>query len=94
MINNIFLLSHQDDEMGVFNHIENIVKKRENIVIFYLTNGSIKKKIDKDFIFNRDLESIKVLNKLGVSEDKIVFLGRKLEINVYKLHENLQKTYK
>tara|TARA_B100000965_G_scaffold228829_1_gene191585 strand:+ start:5115 stop:5885 length:771 start_codon:yes stop_codon:yes gene_type:complete len=94
MINNIFLLSHQDDEMGVFNHIENIVKKRENIVIFYLTNGSIKKRIDKDFIFNRDLESIKVLNKLGVSEDKIVFLGRKLEINVYKLHENLQKTYK
>ena len=93
MIQNIFLLSHQDDEMGVFNHIEKIIKDNQNITIFYLTNGSIKKRIDPNLIFRRDFESLKVLYNLGVKKDNIIFLGRKLEVNVYELHENLEKTY-
>ena len=40
---NVFIFSHQDDEMAVFNHIENITRKNEDILILYLTNGSIKK---------------------------------------------------
>ncbi len=90
---NVFIFSHQDDEMAVFNHIENITEKNENILILYLTNGSIKKKIDPKLFYQRDHESIKVLNKLGVDSSKIIFLGRKLETNVYELHKNLQKTY-
>ena len=30
---NVFIFSHQDDEMAVFNHIENITRKNEDILI-------------------------------------------------------------
>lgn len=45
MINRIFLLAHQDDEMGVFSQIKECVKNHDNIHIFFLTNGNIEKKI-------------------------------------------------
>ena len=90
---NIFLLAHQDDEIGIFNHIEKTILENKKILIIYLTNGSIKKKIDKNILFSRDIESLKVLKKLGVKNEEIIFLGRKLENYVYKLHINLNNTY-
>ena len=39
MDNVIFIFSHYDDEFGLFNIIENSVKKKKNVYVLYLTNG-------------------------------------------------------
>ena len=40
MNNNIFfILSHQDDEFGLFNVIEKATKKQKNVFVIYLTSG-------------------------------------------------------
>ena len=39
----IFLLSHQDDEIAILNHIKQSVESNDKIFIFYCTNGRIKK---------------------------------------------------
>ena len=35
MQNKIFLLSHQDDEIAIFNHIRKSVLSKDNISIFF-----------------------------------------------------------
>lgn len=92
--NIIFILSHQDDEISIFNKIDKYVKQKKNILIFYLTSGSIKREIKKKIKFARDLESIKVLTKLGVKEKNIYFIGRELNIKVYELYKNYDLAFK
>lgn len=95
MDNIIFLFSHYDDEFGIFNIIENSVKKNKNVYVFYLTNGLTKKDSDnKKKLLRREKESIRVLAKLGVDRNKIIFLGKKLNIPVYNLHQKLNIVYK
>ena len=39
----LFLLSHQDDEIAIFKTIKESVLKKNEILIFYLTNGDNSK---------------------------------------------------
>ena len=94
MKNNIFLFSHQDDEIAVFKTIKNIVYKKENIYIFFLTNGNNSNFKNINLINRRKKESEKVLFKLGVNMENIFFLGEILDTNSYKLLYNLDLTYK
>ena len=54
MINSVFILSHQDDEIGIFEILRLAIKNREKIHVFYMTNGSIKNEIPKNKLFYRD----------------------------------------
>ena len=94
MKNKIFLLSHQDDEIAIFNHIKKSVQSRDKIYIFYLTNGRIKKKENEKIIRVREKESLKVLKTLGVNKNSIIFLGKRLKVNSYELHNKLDVTFK
>lgn len=94
MINRIFLLAHQDDEMGVFSQIKECVKNHDNIHIFFLTNGNIEKKNNNKIIKKREKESIRTLNKLGVDKKNIIFLGKRYKINSYQLHKKLNEVYR
>tara|TARA_A100001015_G_C15033150_1_gene734445 strand:+ start:1694 stop:2470 length:777 start_codon:yes stop_codon:yes gene_type:complete len=89
--NLIIVLAHQDDEFCLFNRIINF-KDKKNIYIFYMTSG-MNVNSNKKYLNHRDLESIKVLRKLGISKKNIFFLGRKLSINNNQLHNNLQKAF-
>lgn len=84
-----YFFAHQDDEFGIFVQIKNDVKKNEPFV-FYLTSGT-NKKLNKNKLFLRDKESIKVLTSLGVKKENIFFVGRKLDIDHNKLHLNVKK---
>ena len=95
MNNNIFfILCHQDDEFGLFNVIEKSTKKKQNVFVIYLTSGFKKKnQNNKNKLLQRDKESLKVLLKLGVKRNNIIFLGKKLNIPVYNLYKNLNIVY-
>lgn len=90
----IFLLAHQDDEIAIFNHIKNSLQSNNKTLIIYATNGRIKKKENSEIIEKRELESSYVLRKIGVKKKNIIFLGKKLNINSYELHLNLDIVYK
>ena len=94
MKNIVFILCHQDDEFGVFASIKTAIEKKENVFIFYMTSGVIKKTIPKNVISKRDKESLSVLLRLGVKRKNIFFLGRKNNIPTCYLHKNLEKAYK
>ena len=87
-----YIFAHQDDEFGVFIDIYNNLKKN-NIYIFYLTNGS-NQKIPKSKLSIRDRESIKVLKKIGVKEKNIFFLGREMNVKSNKLYLCIDEVYK
>jgi hypothetical protein len=87
-----YIFAHQDDEFGVFIDIYNNLKKN-NVYIFYLTNGS-NQKISKLKLSSRDKESIEVLKKIGVKEKNIFFLGRRLNIECNKLYLFIDNVYK
>ena len=95
MKNNIlFIFSHQDDEMGLFNVIEKATQSNHNVFVIYLTTGlKTKKENNKSKLQKRDLESLNVLLKLGLKRNNIIFLGKKLNIPVYDLYKNLDITY-
>ena len=90
--NSIFILSHQDDEFGLFNIIEKQVEEKKNVLIFFLTSG-YSMLINKFNLSNRDKESLKVLLNLGIKKKNIFFLGRKLNIKIYNLHKYLDIIY-
>lgn len=93
-INRIFIFSHQDDEFGLFNVIEEATKKQNNVIVVYLTSGlKTKNQNSKNKELQRDKESLKVLLKLGVRRNNIFFLGKKLNIPIYKLYKNLNSVY-
>jgi hypothetical protein len=66
-----FILSHQDDEFGIFYEIEKARNLGLRIKIIYLTNGCYGVHSE----LKRNDESTKVLIKLGVLNDEIIFLG-------------------
>ena len=90
--NVFYLFAHQDDEFGIFIDIFKKIKKN-NIYIFYLTSG-YQNKISKTVLSERDMESIKVLKKIGVKQKNIIFVGRKNDISSNKLYLNADKAYK
>jgi len=90
----IFIFAHQDDEFGIYEKINWCVKNKKNILIFYMTSGSIKKKINSSKIFYRDKESLKVLKKIGVDEKNIIFFGRLNNIETCFLYKKIKSVYK
>ena len=84
----IFLLPHQDDELGVF-EILNKHPNKKNLIIIYLTGERNSLKIKA-----RNNESLKVLKKFGINMKNIFFLGDKLRIEDQHLIYNLEKTCK
>ena len=94
MKNSIFIFSHQDDEFGVFELIRNAIKQSHNVIIYYMTNGKINKSIPKNILYHRDLESLKVLKKIGVKEKNIFFFGRVNNIETCCLYKKLEYAYK
>lgn len=93
MTNQIFLFSHQDDEIAIFKTIKDSINSNKKTFIFYLTNGNVSKFENTSFISKRENESKRVLKKLGLSTHNIFFLGKKLKINSYNLINNLEKVY-
>lgn len=92
--NIIFIFSHYDDEFGLFNVIEKYTKSNKKVFVFYLTNGLTIENIDnKKKALQRKKESIKILLKLGVKKNNIIFLGNKLDIPVYNLYRYLEKIF-
>ena len=89
--NSIFVFSHQDDEFGLYNRIQESLKKNK-VYVIYMTSGYFYK-IDKNLLSARDKESIKVLTTLGVLKKNIVFFGRRENIFVYKLYKKLDLSY-
>lgn len=84
----IFLLPHQDDELGVF-EILNKHTNKKNLTIIYLTGERNSLKIKA-----RNNESLEVLKKFGINVKNIFFLGDKLRIEDQHLIYNLEKIYK
>ena len=94
MKNSIFIFSHQDDEFGVFESIRHAIEQGHNVIIYYMTNGKINKSIPKQILYHRDLESLKVLKKIGVKEKNIIFFGRINNIETCCLYKKLEYAYK
>jgi len=93
MKNSIFILSHQDDEIGIFESIRLAVENKENVVVFYMTNGIINRSIPKEELFHRDKESLMVLKKIGIKEKNIIFFGRLNNIATCSLYKKLEFAY-
>ena len=92
MTNNLILiLAHQDDEIFIFNRIHHH-KNKKKIFIFYMTSG-LDENLKKDEINHRNIESLKVLLKMGVSKRNIRFIGGKLSIKVNTLYKSMEKVF-
>lgn len=85
----VFLFPHQDDEFAVYPEIIRCLKKRDKVIIIYLTTGTL----DGQHSEERCNESIKVLNSLGLDKNDIIFIGDKCVIPDGQLSENLFKAY-
>lgn len=85
----LFLFAHQDDEFGVFDVIDSLIRRGETVVIAYLTSGSLSGMPTPI----RDAESIAVLEKLGVAKQNIHFLGSKRKIPDGKLSCYLEDAF-
>jgi LmbE family N-acetylglucosaminyl deacetylase len=66
-----FLFAHQDDEMGVFHHIERVLADGMRPVCLYLTDG-VHRNVSSE---RRCRESRYVLGRLGVQPEDIQFVG-------------------
>lgn len=77
----LFLFAHQDDEFGVFARIEHELRAGRRVRCAYITDGAATSDPDR-----RDAESRGVLQKLGVPEQDILFVGRELHIRDGQLH--------
>ncbi|QPN26928.1 PIG-L family deacetylase [Brucella sp. BO2] len=83
----IFLFPHQDDEFGVFKQIRVEVERGRRVVCAYLTTGVS----EGESSVTRNMESLKVLKKLGVLEHDILFPGAEYSIADKQLMYNLDR---
>jgi LmbE family N-acetylglucosaminyl deacetylase len=79
----LFLFAHQDDEVFVAPRIAFECGRNAHPYIVYFTDGTI----------NRDAESRTVLRRLGVADDRVLFLGTELRIPDGSLVDHLQDCY-
>ena len=80
---NIFLFPHQDDEFGVYYALSKEINKGRDIWCVYLTDGGSKAK-------QRNEESLRVLKKIGVKGEQVLFQGEILGIKDGTLVNNLK----
>lgn len=83
----LFLFPHQDDEFGVFKQIQLELALGRRVVCAYLTTG-VDEAGDPT---ERNDESLKILTKLGVLSEDIVFPGTEYLIHDKCLMYNLDK---
>lgn len=81
----LFLFAHQDDEFGIFQKIVDELHAGSHVCCAYLTQGGRSNSLAE----RRNLESLSVLSKLGVSNKDIFFAGDILKIRDGKLLENI-----
>ena len=82
----LFLFAHQDDEFGVFQKILDERQKGRRVCCAYLTDGGTSNASPQ----RRNVESLYVLQQLGVHTQDVRFAGQALGISDAKLHENLE----
>jgi LmbE family N-acetylglucosaminyl deacetylase len=85
----LFLLPHQDDEFGVFHVIERTLEQERNLLIVYLTNGAYGNASAQI----RSAESLRVLDRLGVKRNRILFLGQHIDVPNLGLRHRLDSLY-
>jgi hypothetical protein len=81
----LFLLAHPDDEFGCFEAIRRTVESGHRAIIVFLTNDARR----PDTRARREAESRRVLARLGVDPQCILFVGGQLDIPDSKLHNHL-----
>jgi LmbE family N-acetylglucosaminyl deacetylase len=67
----VFLFAHQDDEALVFSCIERALCEGSRVLCIYLTNGNFASSRST----RRDIESRRVLSRIGVNPSDIHFVG-------------------
>ena len=85
--NNVaFLFPHQDDEVGVLQKIIDELEAGNEVYCFYFTRS---KSDSKNQI--RNMESLRVLTRLGVKKENILFVGQILAINDGSVIEHISQ---
>ncbi len=84
----LFLLAHQDDEIVYINRIKLEIVQRSEVSVVYLTNGQGKG--SESLIRNE--ESLRCLRSVGLSDEKVHFLGEKFGFPDGKLVFHLSKS--
>lgn len=83
----LYIFAHQDDEVFALPAIIEDLALNVQVHCVYTTNGGFYK-VDPKV---RNLESLKVLSRTGVSEAHIRFAGTELEIPDGSLHRHIKK---
>ncbi|MFC5551316.1 PIG-L deacetylase family protein [Massilia aerilata] len=83
----LFLFAHQDDEFGVFQRIADCRAQGLRVACAYFTDGATASATAAQ----RNLESLAVLQKLGVERDEVHFAGQQLGIADAQLPQHLQR---
>lgn len=83
----VCVFAHQDDEFAVYPLIEQAVAEGREVECVYLTDGQTHYASSA----RRNLESLLVLQRLGVSADRVHFVGERLGIQDGQLAQNLLK---
>ena len=91
-MNNIalFLFAHQDDEFAVFEEIYTSIQAGKQVYCVYITRG-VKAGFSSKI---RNQESLRVLSKLGVNNNNIIYVGDILSVNDGELFNSLSSVYK
>lgn len=85
----VFLLPHQDDEIGVFHAIDEGVKAKRPQLIVYVTDGAWQ----RTSAATRNAESMAVLSRLGVPQDRVWFLGQERNVANQALRFHLEEVH-
>jgi LmbE family N-acetylglucosaminyl deacetylase len=81
----LFLFAHQDDEFGVFQRIADCRAAGLRVACAYFTDGATAKATAAQ----RNLESLAVLERLGVEREQVHFAGLQLGIGDAQLPQHL-----
>jgi len=85
----IFLLPHQDDEVGIFQKIIDELNDGNEVFCLYFTRALSQFKNS-----TRNFESTKVLLSYGVKKENILFVGQDLDIEDKYLLQHIHRVYK
>lgn len=85
----LFLLAHQDDEIGVFHELSRCKRFDGTILCAFLTNGAWGGVAST----TRNAESRKSLQSLGISDAEMRFIGTEIDIPDGALVEHLERCY-
>lgn len=83
----LFLFAHQDDEFGVFQRIADCRAQGLRVACAYFTDGATATATTAQ----RNLESLAVLERLGVAREDVHFAGQQLGIGDAQLPLHLER---